>query len=382
MHQTLFKSLYVHFPFCEVKCHYCDFYSLGREKTNRHDHQRFSDALTAEVALWQDQWPQDGFETIFFGGGTPSMTAPKVMAEAFSNVPLALSSRSNFSSGGVDSGEWTMEANPSSIQYSTMVEYRALGVNRISMGVQSTHDQHLKTLGRVHSSTQAFQALDSVFTAGFRNVSVDLICGVPGQTLGEIEFSLKALTAFPITHMSVYLLTLPKAHNLYSQLPDEDGQLAHLLFVHEWLSGQGFEHYEISNFCLPGYRAKHNLNYWQGSSYLGLGPSAHSFSAENNHRWRNAQSLHRYADLLKDQKKPIDWEEFLTVEQMEIERWMLTLRLSDGFPKDWVKVPKLHQKTEKLGELGLLEEHPHDLNRWRLTAKGFALSEQVIREYL
>ena len=366
-----FRSLYVHFPFCESKCHYCDFYSLGRERTKAGDAPQFEKALHTECELYADALaPQ--LDSIFFGGGTPSLTPSEVMSRILE--PLKLADRLTADT------EWTMEANPSSVSLEALRDYRALGINRISLGVQAMRPDLLVALGRVHSCEAALQALDSIFSAGFANASVDLLCGVPGQAIHDLELAMEALTAFPITHLSCYLLTLPKHHRMYRDLPDEDTQLSHLLFIHNWLTAHGFEHYEISNFAKPGKRARHNLHYWTGSSYLGLGPSAHSFDAVSGKRWKNISSLHRYAEILNDQKTPIEWTETLTVQQKNLERWMLALRLSDGFPKEWLDQETQRMKAKILLEQTLLEPHPLRQNYLRLTPRGFALSDQVIAE--
>lgn len=352
---------------------------------------------TSAVEDFLDAYPEPitpGFDTIFLGGGTPSLTPPEDIEEAWGEFP-------KLTNDPHSPQEWTMEANPSSVDYRNLLKLRKFGVNRISMGVQSVRDETLALLGRVHDSKMAFSALDTVFSAGFKNVSVDLICGVPHQTLADLENALQALTRFPITHISVYLLTLSKTHKMAKDLPSEEKQLEHLLFVHQWLTQFGMEHYEISNFCLPGYQAKHNLNYWKNASYLGVGPSAHSYLLSERHRWKNVSGLSAYAEALANNpsRKPslpnqmqrlnsplpkglVDFEEFLTSEQEEIESWMLNLRLSEGIPKEWIDTPIRQRKTEKLGALGLIEEHPHLQNRLRLTPRGFALSEQVIREFL
>ena len=148
--------------------------------------------------------------------------------------------------------EWTMEANPSSITRQTFEAYRNLGINRVSMGVQTLRPDLLKLLGRVHSRDQALSSLTAVFEAGFNNVSVDLLCGVPGQTLGDIEEALETFFTYPITHLSCYILTLTRQHPMFKDLPHEDVQLEHYLFVPDWMSAHGFEHYEISNFCETG----------------------------------------------------------------------------------------------------------------------------------
>ena len=365
-----FSSLYLHFPFCESKCHYCDFYSIGRERTREGDPDQFIQALRKETELRVPSFAQE-IDTIFMGGGTPSMTPPDDMA--FALEPLLSSSRLG------PGGEWTMEANPSSVDTGRLKQYRALGVNRISMGVQSMNDELLLRLGRVHSREKALESLDAIFAAGLQNVSVDLICGVPGQTLHDLESALASLTAFPITHLSCYLLTLPKHHAMYKDLPKDDIQLQHLLKIHDWMTARGFEHYEISNFAKPGKRARHNLAYWKGASYLGLGPSAHSFDRSSQRRWKNVSSLHKYSELLQGGTIPQDTEEFLSPAQLELEKWMLALRLDEGFPVTWLETPAQKNRASQLEKEGYLEPHPVEPLKIRLTPRGFAVSDSIIQ---
>lgn len=364
------KSLYIHFPFCESRCHYCDFYALGKNRTRPDDPMRFEEALLRETSL-SGHLLSPKLDTLFFGGGTPSLTSPESMKKAID--PLW-----KFTSLSREV-EWTMEVNPSSASLENLRAYRALGVNRVSMGVQALRPDLLKSLGRVHSREQVFEALGNVFAAGFENVSVDLLCGVPDQSLHDIDQALQTLTRFPISHLSVYLLTLPPHHAMYPLLPNESEQQAVLLFVSDWMKSNGFQHYEISNFCRPGKEAKHNVNTWKGHSYLGLGPSAHSYDAEKSKRWKNISSLHKYAEQLERGLSPIEWSEDLTPEQRELEKWMLGLRLSDGVPESWFSKSYQKDKASSLLKEGLLENHPSTPQRLRLTPVGFTVSDSVIR---
>jgi oxygen-independent coproporphyrinogen-3 oxidase len=365
------KSLYIHFPFCESKCHYCDFYSLGKSRTRPEDSVNFQTALISEARLVQSQLSPT-LDTIFFGGGTPSMTTPAFMADLMKEL--------NQFTRATESTEWTMEANPSSVHLESLKEYRALGINRISMGVQSMKDSLLTILGRVHSEKDALAALENIFEAGFSNVSVDLLCGVPKQSIEDLETALTQLTQFPIKHLSCYLLTLPPHHAMYKELPNEDIQLEHLQFVDQWMTKNEFEHYEISNYAKPGFRSQHNMNYWKNRSYLGLGPSAHSFNAQTRTRWKNFSSIHKYAQYLSENKLPVEWTENLSDYQLELEKWMLALRLNDGFPMTWLDNQGRKTKSQTLQHSGLLEIHPLHVDRMRLTSRGFAMSDQVIRE--
>jgi oxygen-independent coproporphyrinogen-3 oxidase len=272
--------------------------------------------------------------------------------------------------------EWTMEANPSSVSVASLRQYRELGVNRVSMGVQAMNDELLLKLGRVHSRDAALKALDAIFAAGIDNVSVDLLCGVPGQSLEVLDEAIDALTAFPISHLSCYLLTLAPHHRMFKDLPNEDTQLAHLLHLDARMREKGFQHYEISNFAKPGKRARHNLAYWKNDSYLGLGPSAHSFN--QSQRWKNVSSLHKYAEILNEGRLPTEWTEELTPEQRRLENWMLALRLDEGFPRAWLESPLQQSRGSRLLDEGILEAHPDLPSHLRLTARGFALSDQVI----
>lgn len=399
------KSVYVHFPFCESKCNYCDFYSIGLERTRKDDFSSFKSALRREAELVAHLLAPE-LDTIFFGGGTPSLTNPESMA--FSLEPLWQKTTIT------PQTEWTMEANPSSIingiindkcdrespnkSIKRMKAYCNLGINRLSMGVQTLQPELLSKLGRVHSREEALLALHTVFEAGFENVSVDLLCGVPGQTLESLEDSLNNLTKFPISHLSCYLLTLPPHHQMFAELPPEDEQLRHLLFIDEWLSTMGFEHYEISNFAKPGKRSRHNTNYWKGASYLGLGPSAHSFDSRAGKRWKNISSIHTYAAKLNKNTPPknspnelptewstewpiewpTEWNETLTEEQRDLEKWLLALRLEEGFPESWIDTSTRRERVESFKNEGLIIKHPTFKSNYRLTARGFALSDQII----
>jgi len=407
-----FASLYLHFPFCESKCHYCDFYSIGREKTGAGDASTFESALIKEIELrGKSGVLAPELDTIFLGGGTPSMTPPDSMKRIFAELFKYTSLKADDGTGaGVAdrATEWTMEANPSSIELDQFRAYRALGINRVSMGVQSLKNEHLSILGRVHDEQHAIRALNTVFEAGFTNVSTDLLCGVPGQSLDDLRSHMEKLTSFPITHLSIYLLTLPPHHKMYRDLPNDEEQLKHLLLIDEFMREKGFRHYEISNFARHGLRARHNLVYWQGGSYLGFGPSAHSYSAggvatvggispagsstqtsittpslsesATPARFKNFSSLHKYARTLTEESAlPVEWTETLTADQLELEKWMLAVRLDEGFPADWLASDFQKKKAEMLSREGLLEQHPTRPGYLRATPRGFALSDAIIK---
>jgi oxygen-independent coproporphyrinogen-3 oxidase len=363
------RSLYLHFPFCEARCHYCDFYALALTRTNDEERARHTSTLKKELSL-RANFLDHTLDTIFCGGGTPSLTPIEQMESLF--APLITDKLT-------PTTEWTLEANPSSVSKPHFERLLKLGVNRISMGVQAFDDELLKILGRVHSKTKAIESLETLFESGFTNVSVDLLCGIPGQSLAQLELAMQTLTRFPIKHLSCYLLTLPPHHPMYKDLPNEETQLEHLLFIDKFMTHAGFEHYEISNFARPGFEAKHNLAYWKGLSYLGLGPSAHSYDSETQTRFKNVSSLKKYFEALDKDQAPLEWSETLNQEQLALERWMLSLRLSEGFPDEWLSIAQT-QKSKILISKGLLEPHPLQRTRLRLTPRGLALSDQVIKE--
>jgi oxygen-independent coproporphyrinogen III oxidase len=367
------RSLYVHFPFCETRCHYCDFYALDQNRSTPEENDQFLNALYQE-ACQSAPLLSSPLDSIFFGGGTPSLTSASAMRKSL--APLHLPSRID------QNTEWTLEANPSSVSVESLKEYRAFGVNRLSLGTQALSKDLLSWLGRVHGRDTALLALQNAFDAGFKNVSVDLMCGIPQQSFEDLETALKTLTSFPINHLSCYLLALPLHHRLFKELPSDDVQLSHLLFIDQWMREHGFIHYEISNFSKAGQEAKHNLNYWQGGSYLGLGPSAHSFCSQSATRSKNVSSLRKYVDLLLNHQSAQEWKETLTEEQKQIERWMLSLRLNTGFPAAWLQSESLQKRGAQFLEQGLLEEHPSRARYLRLTPRGYALSDQVIRAFI
>lgn len=369
-----YSSLYFHFPFCETKCHYCDFYSLGRERTRPEDANTFEKAMIEEIKLRGDRGELNApIRTLFLGGGTPSMTPPESMRRIFDTLFSYAHLAPEY--------EWTMEANPSSIELEQFQSYREIGINRVSMGVQSLKNEHLLKLGRVHNENAALLALENLFKAGIENVSTDLLCGVPGQSLDDLQSHMERLSDFPISHLSIYLLTLTPTHKMFKDLPNEEEQLKHLLFIDEFMRGKGFEHYEISNFAKPGKRAQHNLVYWTGGSYLSFGPSAHSFSNEQSIRFKNFSSLHRWAEELTQKATlPVEWTESLNEEQKELEKWMLAIRLAEGFPKDWLQGEGQRVKSERLIKEGFLEPHPTLNRRLRATPRGFAMSDAIVKE--
>jgi oxygen-independent coproporphyrinogen III oxidase len=275
------RGLYVHIPFCVSKCSYCDFYSLPGRLGSL---DNYLQALLIEAAKYRGGF----FTTLYLGGGTPSLLQDRGLKNLLANL------RSVFNLAGLR--EATLEANPESLTGPLLETALSAGINRLSIGVQSLSDLELQRAGRVHNALQAVQAVEMGRKYGFKNISVDVILGLPGQDWSSLQKTLEMLVDLALPHLSVYCLTVephtPLANNPPSDLPDEDTQADLYLKTTGLLIEAGFHQYEISNFALPGYACLHNLNYWRGGEYLGLGPSAASHLECN--RFKNRPDLDAY----------------------------------------------------------------------------------------
>ncbi len=369
-----FVSAYVHFPYCESKCHYCDFFSFAESKFDAVARGTIYNAIAQEARQFKGDGLGD-LTTVFLGGGTPSLVPIDDLATAL--TPLGLSSCS----------EVTIEANPSSITEEKARQWLALGINRVSMGVQALDDARLKWLGRVHGVAAAHTALEALGNAGFKNVSIDYILGVPGQGIDTIRRELESfIPLFPhIQHVSAYLLTLKNSNPKCTELPSEEEQIDHLMEANRVLTGLGFHHYEISNYARPGRAAFHNENYWLGGGYVGIGPSAHGFWPQAGIRTKNVSNLERYRMHVETGNHPWEWTERLTPEQKALEFLMLRLRRASGF--------KLEEYTAATGESFVAHRQPRleravkqGLAHWdsqgvRLTTRGLFLSDQITSDF-
>ena len=266
-------ALYVHIPFCETKCPYCDFNTYARIESLIPD---YVTALRTEIGLWGDVLGHPRVSTVFFGGGTPSYLPSENIRALTDRIGESFAVRSD--------AEVTLEANPGDTSEARLADYLAAGINRLSIGVQSLDDGLLKLLGRRHSAAMAVEALHAAARAGFDNVSLDLMYGLPHQTLGQWEQTLSAAAGLGPQHVSMYCLTLEGGTPMERQvtarvLPDPDPDLAAdmYLMAEDAMGARGYRHYEISNWALPGRESRHNLIYWKNQPYLGVGPGAHSY---------------------------------------------------------------------------------------------------------
>lgn len=310
-------GLYLHIPFCKSKCAYCDFYSLANSETRM---DAYADALTHDLCATAPRAAHYTVETIYFGGGTPTYLGSARLAHLLQTV------RTHYALA--DDAEITLEANPDSADGDTLRVLRAAGFNRLSLGMQSADNATLRDIGRVHTHAQTVQAVCAARKAGFDNVSLDLIYGLPNQTQTLWRESLLAALALAPEHLSCYGLKVeentPLARRTDAHLPDDDAQAAMYLETAALLATHSYEQYEISNFSRPGFASRHNLRYWQMKEYLGFGPGAHSdFGGERFARARSLEAYLRGEATFSERSTPSAHER--TEEQV-----MLSLRTVQG----------------------------------------------------
>lgn len=360
---TPVRHLYVHIPFCPKVCPYCNFY---KEASDRNKTQPFLEALLREADRWAAQLrPQ----TIFFGGGTPTALSPSQL----DFLLTGLRERLDLS----DLEEWTFEMNPATVSLEKARLLRRFGVNRVSMGVQAWQPHLLETLGRVHTAAQAERSFAILREAGFQRLNLDLIFGIPGQTPEEWRTSLQHTIALQPEHISAYCLTYEEDTPFFAQLAegkfsrDEDIEADFFALTEAELSAAGYPPYEISNFAPPGQECRHNLAYWNGTDYLGLGPSA--FSTVGTQRWRNIQNTVLYTSGTLAGSTPHDFSEHVPPALRERER--LTFGLRTRFGLSPAQTSFLNPgKISRLLAQGLLEYVGQNL---RLTSAGRLVADEI-----
>ena len=315
-------GIYLHIPFCKKACHYCNFhFSTSLQLKNE-----FIDALLKEIQLQQDFLGGKEVQSIYFGGGTPSLLAENELGAILD----LLYQRFNIS----PSAEITLEANPDDITAEKVSAWRESGINRLSNGIQSFYEEHLLWMNRAHSATQALECISIARQGGIANMTIDLIYGIPCLTDEQWASNVQRAIEFGIPHLSCYALTVEPKTALdalirKNKLADinPDDQARQFLLLTESLEQAGYEHYEISNFARPGFRSRHNSSYWQGVPYLGLGPSAHSY-ANGKRQWNIASNI-RYIESIRAGEIPFE-EELLTTTQQYNEYIMTALRTLEG----------------------------------------------------
>lgn len=348
MNASASAGLYVHVPFCQGKCPYCDFAS----GTDLSLIPEWLAALDREMALYRDLALR--FDTVYLGGGTPSLLAASDLGALLAGLYRHFA----FS----EDTEITLEANPDDLTPQILGQYRDLGINRVSLGVQSLNDEELAFLGRRHDAAQALLALAGAREAGFTRLGVDLMYGLPGQNLPAWRRTLERILAFRPEHLSCYQLTVAEGTPLarrqaagHFQPLAEEEQRDFFLFTSQFLEDRGYNHYEISNFAQgPQNRSRHNCKYWNHTPYLGLGPGAHSFV--DGWRWWNHRSLADYCRALTAGQTPVAGREELTGEQRRLEAVFLGMRTKNGIPLALVQqTPEGQAAVQEVVRAGLAE---------------------------
>jgi len=368
-------GLYIHIPFCEKKCDYCDFYSITA--LDRID--SFISALQKEIEIRSPIFSDYTFHTIFFGGGTPSLLKEKQVLQIWDTLTSNLSF--------IEKPEITVEANPGTLTHSKLSFLKNIGFNRLSLGVQSFNPDELTFLGRIHSAEDVYENFSFAREAGFSNINIDLMTAFPGITLDSFKKSLGETIRLRPEHISCYTLifepgTVFHRKMLKGQLnPLEDAEEAsYYRLASAILKENGYHHYEISNFSIgENNLCKHNLIYWNHKPYLGLGPSAHSFF--NNQRHANKRSLSAYLDALDMGNLPIDFQENLSDDDLIFEYMILNLRLQKGINLSEFRnrfgvdcSERFNSKIKYLSENNLIEVDDRYL---RLSEKGWMFADSI-----
>lgn len=366
-------GLYLHIPFCQKKCSYCDFYSI--ESTEHID--RFVEMLQREIRLRAVLHDGRPFTSVFFGGGTPSLLRPEdiraitgLLREVFSFA---------------DDAEWTMECNPGTVTLERLREYRKTGINRLSFGVQSFQESELAFLDRIHDADQAVEAIRLARAAGFDNVNMDLMFAVPGQTIETLADNLRRMVELQPDHISAYSLIYEQGTPLYADLlkgrvkplPEEtDVEMYNLVIT--TLRSHGFEQYEVSNFARPGRRCRHNMTYWHGQPYLAVGPSAHGFVGTT--RYWNYRSLTAWTEHVIKGALPEANHEELSESDLLTEHVFLHLRADGLRPAQTLKRFGIDVRTALAPDLGYWIEAgfiSDDGELLSLTAEGYRVCDEI-----
>jgi len=372
-------ALYIHIPFCDHKCIYCDFYSI----ITSDNISSFLSALKKEIKYFSNYYSKDRvYTSIFFGGGTPSLMEPEYLEQ------IIVELKNNFNVD--ENAEVTMETNPGTVDKTKLKKFKEAGINRISIGIQSFNEEELKFLTRIHDKQTAINTVYNAAEVGFENISVDLILNLPDQTKEKWINNLETATQLPIKHLSAYSLILERGTILNKLVLDkkitmQDDDYDADLYENtiDFLVSNGFYQYEVSNFTKPGFECVHNNAYWRYRDYLSFGTSSHSFM--DGKRWWNYSSLKKYISEIKLNNHAVMNSEIISKEQMHDEYVMLALRSSGldlndykkKFSDGWIK------KNYSYFELLKNEQHLSIVNnRIKLTAKGYAVCDEILKNIL
>jgi oxygen-independent coproporphyrinogen-3 oxidase len=374
-------GIYIHIPFCRSRCSYCDFATGLYESAVA---ERYVASVVTEIATWREVIQLEVVDTIYFGGGTPSLLSPQQLQLLMNSVRTRFDVSPN--------AEVTMELNPGTVTPDSLAAFRELGINRASFGAQTFDDRELARLGRSHTVADTRRTFSLLREAGFENVSFDLIAGLPGQTLEQWERNLGEAFALRPEHLSFYLLEVhegtPLATHIKNGLqptPDEDVAAEMYRVMLERAAAAGYEHYEISNLCLPGFESRHNSKYWTGAPYYGFGCSAHSFDGESR-RWANERDLAKYVATVERNASPLVEDRRLTEDDRRAEAVFLGMRMMAGVRTGEFKelfgvdLSVAHaDDLENFQHAGLIE---FDGDLLKLTRAGALLSNEVFAAFV
>ncbi|MEI6188919.1 MAG: radical SAM family heme chaperone HemW [Chitinophagia bacterium] len=337
-------GIYIHIPFCKKACHYCNFHFSTQTKYI----DAFTNSVVKEIEL-QKNYINQPIDTLYFGGGTPSLLSEVGFNKIVDKIKAIYPLHPNV--------EFTVEANPDDITAMLVKTWKKAGVNRLSMGIQSFQPHALEWMNRAHTALQAHQAIQIVQAEGIDNISADLIYGTPHLTDEDLLADLEILNRYQVPHLSCYALTVEEKTALYKMIETKkiapvnaQHQARHFEIIVDYLDGIGMEHYEISNFSKPGFRSKHNSNYWKGVPYLGLGPSAHSYNLQSR-QW-NVANNQLYFTSLEKNELPFELET-LSLHTKFNEYMMVSLRCQEGFSLQYIDEQfgsSFHQHSKEIAE--------------------------------
>lgn len=371
-------SIYIHIPFCQHKCIYCDFYSVTEISFIKY----YIESVIKEIEFFAEQYENEyEVKSVFFGGGTPSF----LNAVDLIKILATLNRKFNIS----QQSEITIEANPGTIDIEKISIYKSEGINRISFGVQSFNDFELKSLSRIHNSQMAVDSVERAYKEGIKNISIDLIFSLPEQKKTDWMNSLRKSVQLPITHISAYSLILEEGTPLFEKIKlgdiklnsqDEEAEL--YLSTIEFLSEKGFNQYEVSNFAKKGFESVHNKCYWEYGEYIGFGPSAHSFI--DGKRFSNVSDIKKYIEFINQSRSAVCDSEVLTDEQKANEFVMLSLRskgldlgrLQKQYDKEWYN--RNNKIIEKMISGGFIKMENNIL---RMTSSGYSILNEILLKF-
>lgn len=363
-------GLYIHIPFCPQLCPYCAFAVVTG---HRHLQGRYVDAVCREIERWAHLSTRGPLHTIYLGGGTPSMLTPAQVGQLLETASNTL---------GLDpDAEISLEANPQTVDAKKFADFHHLGVNRLSLGMQADNDHDLNILGRMHRASEAMHAFKQARQGGFRNVNIDVMFSLPGSTHKRWQQTLATLLTLQPEHVSTYSLTIEEGtrfaqrHHLGNLTPvDEDDDAWAYTYAIEVLEQAGYEHYEVSNYALPGFRSQHNWGYWHGAEYIGVGLSAHSFL--QGQRFWNTRDIMAYIECLESGRSPRIGTEQLDPKTARREQIWLGLRTCQGVSLSAAECDMLQQSAElqALCDANLLTL---TRNQLALTPQGFPLADHI-----